>query len=263
MASPSRTPASVTIYRCRLSTFGEGVSGHCRRMRSRDSGKWRRRTPGSSVCSPSGIWSWMLSGNSWKKSSWGRRKAESGAISDRQGPFGPQTVFHPADQPKLPGIPCPQGQFRSGTETQGTGGQKPLPLLPHAARVVTSGRLAGESEKGPAIVPTPRTVPAAAPKEEAPGCRVMHALPCGVPEPCVVVRLRFGFMRQRPQIAVFHGDRGIHPGMPCGGGQHRFQPPPGDQGDGRLDQVVRGTQVPADGQRIGIHRQDPGPLVEG
>lgn len=51
--------------------------------------------------------------------------------------------------------------------------------------------------------------------------------------------------------------------MPCGGGQHRVQPPPGDQGDGRLDQDIWGTQVPSDGQRIGVHRQDPGSLVEG
>jgi|GEM_PF-3534970 len=36
----------------------------------------------------------------------------------------------------------------------------------------------------------------------------------------------------------------------------------GDRGDGGFDQDVRGTQVHADGQRIGIHRQDPSPLAE-
>jgi putative transposase len=81
-----------------------------------------------------------------KKITGAAKEAESGWISDYQGPFGPQIVFHPADQPKLLGIPCPQGRLRAGTETQGTGGQKPLPWLPHAARFATSGRLAGEPE---------------------------------------------------------------------------------------------------------------------
>jgi hypothetical protein len=111
-------------------------------------------------------------------------------------------------------------------------------------------------------VPTPRAVPAAAPKEETAECRVRHALPCGIPEPCMVVRFRFGFLRQRSEIAVFHGDRGIHPGMPCRGGQLRVQPPPGDRSGGGLDQDLRGAQVLADGLRIGVYRQGPGPLAE-
>lgn len=44
-----------------------------------------------------------------KKSSLCGRKTESGGISDCRGPTSPQILFHPADQPKLPGIPSPQG----------------------------------------------------------------------------------------------------------------------------------------------------------
>jgi len=111
-------------------------------------------------------------------------------------------------------------------------------------------------------VPTPRAVLAAAPQEETAGCRGRHALPCGVPEPCVVVRLHFRFLRQLPKNAIFHGDRGIHLGMACRGSQHRVQLPPGDRGDVGLDQDLWGTQVPADGRRIGIYRQGSGPLAE-
>jgi putative transposase len=44
-----------------------------------------------------------------KKSSRCGRKTESGGISDCRGPVCQQIVCHSADQPKLPGIPSPQG----------------------------------------------------------------------------------------------------------------------------------------------------------
>jgi len=51
------------------------------------------------------------------------------------------------------------------------------------------------------------------------------------------------------KLRFSYSGRGIHPGISCRVGQHRVQPPAGDRGDGEIDQDVRGTQVPQDGQR--------------